>query len=217
MQNVIPFLKKLQSNNTKEWFEANRPKYVIAKEEFETFVQTIITGIHKFDPSIGDLQAKHCIFRINKDVRFSKDKSPYKNNMGASINPGGKKSLIAGYYLHIQPDASFLAGGMYMPMPDALATIRQEIDYNPEPLLKLLKKESFKNYFNGLDEDDKLKNAPKGYEKDHKNVELLKHKHFIVSHKLNDKQLVEDKNANTIIAGFKAMHPFLEYLRNALQ
>ncbi len=215
MQNVLPFLQKLQTNNNKDWFEANRPKYAIAKQEFEDFVQQIITGINKFDPTIGDLQAKQCIFRINKDVRFSKDKSPYKNNMGASINPGGKKSLIAGYYLHLQPNASFLAGGVYMPMPDKLAAIRQEIDYNPQPLLKILKATAFTKYFKGLDEDDKLKNAPKGYEKDHKYVEILKHKHFIVSYKLSDKDLDNPKTASNIIAAYKAMHPFLEYLRKA--
>ncbi|MDX2174373.1 MAG: DUF2461 domain-containing protein [Bacteroidota bacterium] len=215
MQNVLPFLKKLQANNNKDWFEAHRPQYVVAKEEFEAFVQEIIGGIRKFDPKIEDLQAKQCIFRINKDVRFSKDKSPYKNNMGASINPGGKKSLEAGYYLHVQPGASFLAGGVYMPMPDKLASVRQEIDYNPEPLLKILKSSSFKKYFKGLDEEDKLKNPPKGYDKEHEHVELLKNKHFVVSHQLSDKDLSDAKIKTTIISGFKAMHPFLEYLRNA--
>lgn len=215
MQNVLPFLKKLQVNNNKEWFEENRPHYAKAKEEFEAFVQEIIGGIRKFDPRIEDLQAKQCIFRINKDVRFSKDKSPYKNNMGASINPGGKKSLEAGYYLHVQPGASFLAGGVYMPMPDKLAAVRQEIDYNPEPLLKILKSASFKKYFKGIDEDDKLKNPPKGYDKEHEHVELLKNKHFVVSHPLSDKDFSDAKIKTTIISGFKAMHPFLEYLRNA--
>jgi len=215
MQKVLPFLKKLQSNNTKDWFDVNRPKYTQVKEEFKEYVQKIISGIRKFDPKVEDQLAKQCTFRINKDVRFSKDKSPYKNNMGASINPGGKKSLIPGYYLHIQPNASFLAGGVYMPMPDILAAIRQEIDYNAQPLLKVLNSASFKKYFKGLDEDDKLKNPPKGYDKENKHVELLKNKHFVVSHKLSDKDLANDKIATTIIAGFKAMHPFLEYLREA--
>jgi uncharacterized protein (TIGR02453 family) len=215
MQNVLPFLKKLQANNNKEWFEANRTLYTKAKEEFESFVQDIISGIRKFDSKIEDLQAKQCIFRINRDVRFSKDKSPYKNNMGASINPGGKKSLEAGYYLHVQPEESFLAGGIYMPLPDKLAAIRQEIDYHPEPLLKILKLESFKKYFNGLDEEDKLKNAPKGYDNAHKHVELLKNKHFTVSYKLSNNDLTDPKIKTTIVSGFKAMHPFLEYLRNA--
>ncbi len=215
MQNVLPFLKKLQANNTKDWFDTNRPTYEIAKQEFEIFVQQIITGICKFDKAVEEQEAKKCIFRINKDVRFSKDKSPYKNNMGASINPGGKKSLVPGYYLHIQPGASFLAGGVYMPMPDVLAKIRQEIDYNPNPLLKILKSKSFKKYFKDLDQEDKLKNPPKGYDKEHKHVELLKHKHFIVSHPLSDKDLNEAKIKETIISGFKAMHPFLGYLRTA--
>ncbi len=161
------------------------------------------------------MKAKDCVFRIYKDVRFSKDKTPYKSNFGASINPGGKKSLVAGYYLHLEPGASFLAGGVYMPQPDMLNAIRQEIDYNTDAFLKILKSASFKKFFKGLDEDDKLKTAPKGFEKDHPHIELLKNKHFIVSYPLSDKQLGEKNADTTILAGFKAMQPFLEYLREA--
>ena len=137
--------------------------------------------------------------------------------MGASINPGGKKSLIAGYYLHVEPGgSSFLAGGIYMPEPDMLNAVRQEIDYNPAPLLKILNSAAFKKYFNGIDDEDKLKTAPKGFEKDHPQLELLKNKHFVVSHKLSDKQLLDKNFPNLVVAGFKAMQPFLEYLREAV-
>lgn len=216
MQKVFSFLKLLKSNNNKEWFDANKGKYLEAKQEFESLVDKLIAGIAKFDKKISpDLKAKDCTFRIYKDVRFSKDKTPYKINMGASINPGGKKSLEAGYYFHCEPGASFLAGGVYMPEPATLQAIRQEIDYNFEPLNKILKSTSFKKYFKGLDEEDKLKTAPKGFEKDHPQIELLKNKHFVVSYKLSDKNIFSKGSEKEIIAGFKAMHPFLEYLREA--
>lgn len=216
MQKTLNFLKTIKSNNNKDWFDKNKDRYIEAKEEFELFVDKLIKGTAKFDKKISsDMKAKDCVFRIYKDVRFSKDKTPYKSNFGASINPGGKKSLVAGYYLHLEPGASFLAGGVYMPQPDMLNAIRQEIDYNTDAFLKILRSASFKKFFKGLDEEDKLKTAPKGFEKDHPHIELLKNKHFIVSYPLSDKQLSEKNADATILAGFKAMYPFLEYLREA--
>lgn len=217
MEKTIQFLKALKSHNTKEWFDANKGKFLAAKEEYEGLVTQLIKGIAKFDKQLSpDMKAKDCTFRIYKDVRFSKDKTPYKTNMGASMNPGGKKSLVAGYYFHLEPGGSFLAGGMWMPEPEMLNAIRQEIDYNPDPLLKIMKSPGFKNYFKGLDEEDKLKTAPKGFEKDHPHIELLKNKHFIVSHAISDKQLMDKKLADIVVSGFKAMHPFLMYLREAV-
>ena len=216
MEQSLQFLKKLKSNNNREWFEKNKQLYLQAKEEFEGFVDDLIPSIHKFDKKIStDLKAKDCTFRIYKDVRFSKDKSPYKTNMGAVFNPGGKKTAIAGYYLHMEPGQSFFGGGVYMPEAEKLQAIRQEIDYHPKEFLKILNASSFKKYFNGLDEEDKLKNPPKGFDKDHPLVEILKHKHFIVSHAISDKQLLDKKAISILADGFKAMHPFLEYLRQA--
>jgi uncharacterized protein (TIGR02453 family) len=218
METTFSFLKKLEANNNRDWFEKNKPAYLNAKEEFEVFVQEIINGIAKFDKRISpDLLAKDCTFRIYKDVRFSKDKTPYKNNMGANINPGGKKSLLAGYYFHLQPEGSFLAGGVYMPEPEILNAIRQEIDYNSAPLLKILKSASFKKYFKGLDEEGALKTAPKGYDKEHPLIDLLRNRHFIASHAFTNKQVLDKNSAKEIVAGFKAMYPFLEYLRAATE
>lgn len=216
MQQTIDFLKKLKTNNNKEWFDKNKEKYLSAKEEFEVVVDQLIKGIHKFDKKLSpDLKAKDCTFRIYKDVRFSKDKSPYKTNMGASMNPGGRKSLVAGYYLHTEPGQSFLAGGVYMPEPGLLNAIRQEIDYNSAAFLKILNAAAFKKYFKGLDEEDKLKSAPKGFDKEHPQIELLKNRHFVVSHPISDKQLLSKDLLQFVLGGFKAMHPFLEYLREA--
>ena len=212
---TLTFLKNLQKNNNKEWFDAHRTEYEIAKSNFREFVQELILGLAKFDPAVKHLEAKNCIFRINRDVRFSKDKSPYKNNMGASISPGGKKSFTAGYYFHLQPGASFLAGGMWQPEPVYLHAIRQEIDYNPEEFNKLLKAKAFRDYFGGLSEEDKLKTVPKGYDKTHPQIELLKHKSFIVVHDLKDKEVLGKDFQKHCLTVFKAMHPMDLFLRKA--
>lgn len=212
---TLTFLKKLQQNNNKEWFDAHRDVYEIAKANFKEFVQELIVGLAKFDPAVKHLEAKNCVFRINRDVRFSKDKSPYKNNMGASISPGGKKSFTAGYYFHLQPGASFLAGGMWQPEPVYLNAIRQEIDYNPEEFAKILKAKSFKDYFGGLSEEDKLKTVPKGYDKAHPQIELLKHKSFIVVHDLKDKEVLGKDFQKHCLNVFKALYPMDLFLRRA--
>ena len=217
METTLHFLKKLKINNNREWFDSNKTEYLASKEIFEEFVSELIKGINKFDKKVSlDLKPKDCTFRIYKDVRFSKDKTPYKNNMSASINPGGKKSNIPGYYFHLEPDACFLAGGFYMPMPDVLKAIRQEIDYNPLPLINVLKSASFKKEFNGLDEEDKLKNPPKGFNKDHAHSEILKNKHFIVSQKFENKVILKKEGLSKTLDSFKAMYPFLDYLRKAI-
>ncbi len=217
METTLHFLKKLKINNNREWFDSNKTEYLASKEIFEEFVSELIKGINKFDKKVSlDLKPKDCTFRIYKDVRFSKDKTPYKNNMSASINPGGKKSNIPGYYFHLEPDACFLAGGVYMPMPDVLKAIRQEIDYNPLPLINVLKSASFKKEFNGLDEEDKLKNPPKGFNKDHAHSEILKNRHFIVSQKFENKVILKKEGLIKTLDSFKAMYPFLDYLRKAI-
>lgn len=217
METTLHFLKKLKINNNREWFDSNKSEYLASKEIFEVFVSELIKGINKFDKKVSlDLKPKDCTFRIYKDVRFSKDKTPYKNNMSASINPGGKKSNIPGYYFHLEPEACFLAGGVYMPMPDDLKAIRQEIDYNPLPLINILKSASFKKEFNGLDEEDKLKNPPKGFNKDHAHSEILKNKHFIVSRKFENKVILKKEGLSKTLDSFKAMYPFIDYLRKAI-
>jgi uncharacterized protein (TIGR02453 family) len=216
MKTIYTFLKQLKNNNNKEWFDLHKDQYLKAKEEHEALIDEVIKGIRKFDKKIDpSLTGKQCTFRIYKDVRFSKDKTPYKTNMGASINPGGKKTMTAGYYLHCEPGKNFIAGGVWMPEAEMLQAIRQEIDYNPKPLLKILGSASFKKYFKGLDEEDKLKTVPKGYDKTHPHIELLKNKHFLVSHELSDKEMNAANNVKTIVDGFKAMYPLMEYLRTA--
>jgi len=216
MTKIIQFLKQLSQNNHKEWFDENRKTYELCKTDFINTVDSIIKNCEKFDKELINLEAKKCIFRINKDVRFSKDKSPYKLNFGASINPGGKKSMIPGYYLHIEPGKSFLAGGCYQPMPDVLASIRQEIDYNTEEFKKILNHKDFKLYFKSLSNDDKLKTAPKGYDKNHPELELLQHKHFIAIHQLTDAQIKSADFDKRVTKVFKALLPLNQFLRKAV-
>jgi uncharacterized protein (TIGR02453 family) len=216
MKNTLSFLTKLSKNNNKAWFDENKKEYDAAKKEFIAVVDTFIKNISKFDPTMAEVNASKAIFRINRDIRFSKDKTPYKTNFGASINPGGKNNFTSGYYLHVQPGGkSFLAGGCYMPEPPVLHAIRQEIDYNTTEFKKILSNKDFVTYFKKLDEEDMLKTAPKGFEKDNPNIGLLKHKHYVVSHDLSDKQLTSPDFAAHCAKVYKAMLPLNKFLRKA--
>lgn len=215
-EKTTAFLKALKNNNNKEWFDKNKSKYLDAKEEFDVFVEGLIKQISKFDKQIQpDMKAKDCVFRIYKDVRFSKDKTPYKTHFGAHFTPGGKNSGAAGYYLHFQPGNLFIAGGNWQPEPPQLNAIRQEIDYNGDKLVKLMKAKPFSKYYDGLSDEDKLKTVPKGYDKEHKHIDLLKNRSFVVYHEIGDSKLKGKEFEKTVVDGFKAMLPFLGFLREA--
>ena len=216
MQNALTFLKKLKTHNNREWFESHKNDYLAARDEFLSLCDGVIGLVRKFDPRIAaDTEASACMFRIYRDIRFSKDKTPYKVHMAASINPGGRKSITAGYYLHVEPGASFVAGGVWMPPPPMLQAIRQEIDYEPDRLLALLKSKGFRKYFRGFDEEGRMQAAPKGYAKDHPQIEFLKNRNFIVSHNFSDKQILAKNASRQLADAFAAMHPLMEYLRQA--
>lgn len=210
---VFRFLKGLSKNNNREWFEANKGEYLKAKEEFESFVTNLLKETTKFDSGLMGLDPKKLTFRIYRDVRFSKDKSPYKINMGATFSPGGKLMNKPGYYLHIEPgNKSFVAGGLYMPAPEDVAKVRQEIDYNGKKLEAIFKSAAFKKYYDGFDVFDQLKKAPKGYEPDHKYVEWLKLKSFIVTHNLKDTEVQHKDFLKNVATAFKTMKPFNDFL-----
>ena len=216
MKDILNFLGGLQSNNSKEWMDANKDKYLTAKKKFEEIVTLLIERISIFDPHITGTDPKKCIFRLNRDIRFSKDKRPYKENMGGFINREGRKGMDGGYYLHLQPGQCMLAGGIYMPPPDILKKIRQEIDYNPETLVKYMDSPEFRKYF-GSFEGDRLKKAPQGYSPDHPNIELLKLKYYTVVHTVKDKVVLDPGFPDYATRIFKAMYPLNTYLRTALQ
>ncbi len=214
-QSTFDFLNKLKKNNNKEWFDKNRDTFELAKKDFRAFIDELIQSTAKFDPAIKMLEAKDCVFRINRDIRFSNDKTPYKTNMGASISPGGKKSFSAGYYFHLQPGASFLAGGMWQPPAPQLSAIRQEIDYNAVEFKKIINNKEFKKQFGALSDEDKVKTAPKGYEKSHPEIEHLKLKSFIVVRNLKDKEVLSKDFLKEATTTFKALYPFDLFLRKA--
>lgn len=213
---ILKFLKDIAKNNNREWFEKNKPRYLEAKQQFEDFLEALHKEFLKFDEGLAGLNPRKLGFRIYRDVRFSKDKSPYKINMGAGFSPGGKMMQEPGYYIHIEPGKSFVAGGMYMPSPENLAKIRQEIDYNSKSFLKILNDKMFKKYFKGLDDFDKLKTMPKGYPKDHPQIEYLKHKSYIVSHSFTDKEVYDKKFIAAIGAAAKNIKKLNDFLTHAI-
>jgi len=191
---VLSYLEKLNNNNNREWFNENKSLYVGAKEEFELFINKLIPQIKSFDNSITALTAKDCVFRIYRDVRFSKNKEPYKIHFGAYIAPSGRKSKYGGYYIHIEPNNnSFVACGVHSPESTILKEIRYEIYNNADKFKQILDTPSFKKIFPKI-YGEKLKTAPKGFPKDFKNIDLLNHKSYAVVHKLSNTFVKDEKN-----------------------
>ncbi len=215
---TLAFLTDLKANNSKVWFDANRKPYETAKSDIVQTISQVIDGLRTIDPALADtpLQAKNCMFRINRDVRFSADKSPYKTNFGAWVKKGGKKLNSAGYYLNLQPGNCFFAGGLYMPEPDLLARIRQEIDYNLPEFENLIKAPTFTRYFDGLNREDALQRPPKGYTADNPAVEYLKLKSFTAWHKFDDAVALSPDFVPQTIAVFGALQPMVAYLNRGL-
>lgn len=217
-KNTFQFLKELKQNNNRDWFLENKPRYEEVKKDFEVFIDALIAEISRFDSSIGHHTGKECIFRIYRDVRFSKDKSPYKTHLGAHITSAAKKSEIhsrAGYYIHVGPGESMLAGGAYLPQGLWIKAIRKEIDYNANDLKKIINGAPFKKYFGEI-EGEKLKKAPKGYEPDHPEIELLKFKSFLATNKISDKEATTKEFLKHSAEVFKALFPFDQFLNQAL-
>jgi uncharacterized protein (TIGR02453 family) len=213
---TVDFLKKLKKNNSKEWFDNNRAKYLAAKENYLDFVAKILNTLKSIDPTLQDIQPKNCVFRINRDVRFSANKNPYKTNFGASFSKGGKKIACAGYYFHLEPGACFIGGGYWMPMADDLNKIRQEIDYSFDEFKNIIQQKAFKNAFVTLDNKEKLIRPPKGYEKDNPALEYLKLKNFIVMTSIEDNELLEKDLIPKVISHFKVMKPLVDFLNRAI-
>jgi uncharacterized protein (TIGR02453 family) len=216
---TIKFLRDLKKNNNKSWFDMHRKQYETAKEDFAQFVQLLIDKQGKADQSIASLKAKECMFRINRDIRFAKDKSPYKTNFGASINKGGKKAMVAGYYFHLEPGQSFAGGGMYMPMPDDLRKVRQEIDYNWDAFKKIIGSKKFKTVYDGLDRSEEylLSRVPKGYEADNPAADYLRLKSFIAFVPLTDTELTSKTLLKKTIDAFQTLQPVLNFLNEAVE
>lgn len=175
---TLDFLDDLKANNNRDWFLANKKRYEAYKKEYLGLVEALLNALKPLDPKLASLEAKHCTFRINRDIRFSADKSPYKTHMGMWFSPGSKVHNRPGYYVHIEPSGSFIAGGFYQPEAEELKKVRKEIAFFHEDLDAIVKDKKFVSTFGDLDRENALKTMPKGYEKDHPAIEYLKLKGF---------------------------------------
>jgi uncharacterized protein (TIGR02453 family) len=217
MLHTLSFLRELTENNNRDWFEANRDEYEQCRTDFLKFSQDLLKELTVFEPDFQHLEAKDCLFRLYRDVRFSKDKRPYKNHFGAYFAPGGRKSTRAGYYFHLEPgNKSMLAGGMYAPPAEALKKIRQEIDYNSARLRSILAEPGFARYYGGLS-GETLKTTPKGYAADHPDIHLIRHKDFTAIHPLDDKDIGKVKLLPTAVTIFRTLKPLNDFLNSAVE
>ena len=215
---TLAFLRDLKANNNKPWFDENRPVYETAKGNFVNLLTYLINSLNQVDPGIAgaQLEPKKCLFRINRDVRFSANKAPYKDHFGAWFNKGGKAMNTAGYYLHLEPGNTFVAGGLYMPDAPLLATIRQEIDYNLAQFEAILNVPAFQKTYGELSREDALQRPPKGYAADNPAIEYLKLKSFTASHKISDKQLIASNLSKQILDSFTVLQPLIAFLNTSL-
>lgn len=214
---TFEFLRDLAAHNERDWFQLNKSRYDAARKDVLNFTASLIRELSAIDPLIPqNLDPASCVMRIYRDVRFSKDKAPYKKNFGIGISPNGKNFLGPGYYLHIEPRSSFLAGGCWMPESELLRSIRQEIDYNSSEIHNIIDDLAFKEYFGSPDSEYKLKTVPKGYDASHPDIDLLKLKSFTFSHSLADDILIKPDALDQLVYGFRVLHPFIAFLRNVI-
>ena len=217
IKQLFKFLNDLSNNNNREWFTKNKDRYETARNEFIVFLDELIAEISGFDSSLINITGKNCAFRIYRDVRFSHDKSPYKTHFGAMIMPSKSKTEIhstAGYYVHLEPGKSMLAGGAYMPPGEWLKSIRKEIAFNSVEFRQIVENKNFKKYF-GTVEGEKLQRPPAGFDTNHPEIDLLKHKSFLAVHYLSDKDIIIKGNVKYFSEVFKAMQPFNKFLNEA--
>ncbi|HRI03567.1 MAG TPA: DUF2461 domain-containing protein [Pyrinomonadaceae bacterium] len=215
-RSTLKFLKDLAANNNRDWFQANKKLFDAAQDNVTAFTGYLIGEVGKFDDAVAAVDPKSCVFRIYRDVRFSKDKSPYKINLGAYIAPGGRKSMQPGYYFHLQPGASFVAGGKHRPDGPELLKIRTAVANNTDEFLKIVEKKSFTDVLGNL-WNDRLKSVPKGFDPDHKAAEYLKLKEFMAFAELHDhKALTSADFPKQLVKMMKEMYPLVAFLRKAL-
>ncbi len=215
-KSTLEFLSDIKHNNNRDWFIKNRNRYLEAREDYESFVQAVIDGISIFDPILKGLEVKSCTYRINRDIRFSNDKTLYKSHLGAFIVRGGKKNgdRFAGYYVHVEPgNNSMIAGGAYIPPAPWLKLIREKIDEKGDKFMKIITDKGFVKCFGEL-EGEKLKTAPRGFPKDHPYLEFLKLKSYLVVRMITDKEVVGKDCFGLIIRASKVMKPLNDFLND---
>ena len=215
MEKVLEFLTDLSANNNREWYNANKKRYEESREKILFLTDVVINEIRKFDSEIPALSPKDCVFRIFRDVRFSNDKSPYKTNFGAFIAKGGRKSMHAGYYFHIDPTGSFAGGGVYMPPAEPLKAIRNYMAENGGEFMEIINNKNFRKIY-PIMFDDKLKTVPKGFPKDHEFIDLIKYKSFVFSSEISKTEIASDNLIHKIVDSFRELYPVNRFLNDAL-
>lgn len=212
MKELFAFLKELRANNNREWFKANKGRYDALYLEFVAVVEQLINRIATFDPEIAGLDAKSCVYRIYRDVRFSADKTPYKNHFGAYMTGfGGRTSPYGGYYLHIEPDNSLTSGGVWCPDPKMLKQLRHDIYNNIDEFVGILENEPFKKRYGQL-EGETLKRMPVGFPPDCEYDYILKHKYFVVSNPRPEKFFYSKNWMDEVVEDFRILYPFNRFL-----
>jgi uncharacterized protein (TIGR02453 family) len=210
MKKVLKFLKQIEENNNREWFTKHKSEYDLIVQENKDFFNQIYLELQKHD----SLSGIH-IYRIYKDVRFSKDKSPYKTNLGAGYSRT-KPMLRGGYYIHLEPNNSFVGGGFWGPNNEDLLRIRKEFETDTTELEKITSDKNFIKYFGELKGEEGVKSAPKGFDKNHPAIDLIKKKQYVVMRKFTDKEVFSDDFPKEILATFLAMRPFFDYMSSVL-
>jgi uncharacterized protein (TIGR02453 family) len=216
---TIHFLENLQKNNNKEWFEKNKKVYELAKQDFINLTASVLNEFAIHDTALAHLEPKKCIFRINRDVRFSKDKSPYKTNFGMSISKAGKSSMAAGYYFHLEPNKCFIGGGLYMAEPENIKKVRQEIDYCWADFNNIITNKKFATTFKDLNKSAEftLVRPPKGYDETNPAIEYLKLKSFIAGTQLSNEDIANKNVVKTIVETFTTIKPLIDFINNAME
>lgn len=213
---TFQFLKDLKKNNNREWFAKNKHRYEAAYADWLSFTGELIAGLSKIDKKIAaaKFQPKDCVFRIYRDIRFSKDKTPYKTNFASEFSTKKGKWNIPSYYIHINSDEGFMGGGAYMLEPVQLQALREELSLNGGRFKKIISDNKFKKYFTLG--GDKLVNVPRGFDKNDPMSEFLKYKDLLAKHHLNEKEILSSKFPQHCIEVFKAMQPFLQYIERPI-
>ena len=211
----LDFLSELALHNDRDWFHAHKDWYTASYQQFTRFSEAYIEGLSRIDDTLAGLQAKDCIWRIYRDVRFSADKRPYKEWFGVfPAAKGGKKSLHGGYYVHIQPGKCMFAAGIWDPTPELLKTLRKEIEANYDEVETIMAQPHYKRYFADFDTDNMLKKVPKGFDPDFVHADWLKRKSYIISTMLTDEQVCAPDFLEPVLdiaSAAKPLNDFLNY------
>ena len=217
-KDTLQFLDDLKANNNRDWFLENKKRYEAVKKEYQQLVGDFLDVMKPLDPSLEMLEVKNCTFRINRDIRFSKDKTPYKSHLGVWLSSGAKGMNRSGYYLHLEKGASFIAGGLYCPEAQDLKKMRKEIAYFHDDLEAILNEKDFKREFKDFDrnEKDTLKNPPRGYEKEHPAIEFLKLKSFECSQKIDISEVTKKDFVATMSKKLITLKPLNDFINRAL-